>query len=289
MRRRKIGRMSEAGKAALARAAMAAVEPLVQLLLELGVTSPEAESLLRSLFVHTARHWLSGSGAGDDTPSDVRVALVTGVHRNFVRRILGESPRIAAARQQKGHRAERLLEAWYSDVAYLDSSGKPRDLSERAPEPSFYSLAGRYVPGAAPGVVLEELRRAGVVQWLPDRRVRVRSRSFRLLGLNASSVGEIGQRGRQLLETLTHNLREPEQAPFCDSLAAIEIDAARLPIVRALVARRASTFLAAIAQEFAAEALPPMRRDSRRRVRVGLTVYATEQSPPVAKRREKSR
>jgi hypothetical protein len=32
-------------KAALARAAMTAIEPLVDLLLELGITSPEAESL----------------------------------------------------------------------------------------------------------------------------------------------------------------------------------------------------------------------------------------------------
>ena len=37
--------------AAVARAAMAAIEPVVELLLDLGVTSPEAESLLRSLFV----------------------------------------------------------------------------------------------------------------------------------------------------------------------------------------------------------------------------------------------
>jgi hypothetical protein len=258
---------------------MAAVEPLVQLFLELGITSPEAESLLRSLFVHKAREWLAGSGEHGGNPSHARVSLVTGVHRNFVRRILREPPRIAAARQQKGHRAVRLLDAWHSDPAYLDSSGKPRDLSERAPQPSFYSLAADYVPGAAPGVVLEELRRAGVVQMLAENRVRVRSRSFRPHGLNAGNIGEIGERARELLETLTHNLREPEQALFCDSMPTIEIDPARLPIVRALIARRASTFLAAVGEEFSAEATPSRRSKPRQRVQVGLTVFSTEQSP----------
>src|SRR5579864_4787200 len=168
--------MSRDGKAVLARAAMQAVEPLVELLLELGITSPEAESLLRGLFVHKAREWLAVPGTAE-VPSDVRIALVTGVHRNFVRRILNEPPRIAPAREQKGHRTTRLLEAWHSDPRYLDSSGKPRDLSEREQEPSFHTLAATYVPGTAPSVVLGELRRAGLVQMLAEHRVRVRGRS----------------------------------------------------------------------------------------------------------------
>lgn len=271
--------MSKPEKAALARSAMAAVEPLVQLFLELGITSPEAESLLRSLFVHKAREWLAGSSEGGESPSDVRVSLVTGVHRNFVRQILGEPPRIAAVRQQKGHRAERLLDAWHSNPVYLDSSGKPRDLSERTPEPSFYALASQYVPGAAPGVVLDELRRAGVVQLLGEHRVRVRRRTFTLDGLNGTNVGQMGQRAGELLETLTHNLRQPETARYCDSMASIDIDPARLPIVRALIARRASTFLSAVGQEFSGEATASRRNKPKQRVRVGLTVFATEQCP----------
>jgi hypothetical protein len=268
--------MSEVEKATLARSAMAAIEPLVQLFLELGITSPEAESLLRSLFVHKAREWLARSSECGESPSDARVSLVTGVHRNFVRRILGEPPKIAAVRQHKGHRAERLLDGWYTDPAYLDSSGKPRDLSERSPEPSFYSLASQYVPGAAPRIVLEELRRAGVVQLLSEHRVRVRSRTFSLHGFNASNIGEIGLRSKELLNTLTHNLREPEETLFCESIPTIEIDAARLPIVRALIARRGSTFLSAVGQEFSAESTASRRNKPRQRVRVGLTVFASE-------------
>ncbi len=271
--------MTEPGKAALARSAMAAVEPLVELFLELGITSPEAESLLRSLFVHKARSWLAKLNGSRTIPSDVRVSLVTGVHRNFVRRILAEPPRIAAAREQKRHRAARLLEAWHTDPAYLDSNGKPRDLSKRVPEPSFFTLASTYVPGAAPGVVLQELHRAGVVQLLSEDRVRVRSRTFRVHGVNASGMSELGSRGRELLETLVRNLRDPNARILCDSMPSIEVDALRVPAIRDLIARRGGNFLAAIEQELAIEASLSYRRKSKKRVRIGVTAFETEHWP----------
>jgi hypothetical protein len=129
--------VSISGKTAVAQAAMAAAEPLVELLLELGVTSPEAESLLRGVFVHKTREWLARESATTSEPSDARVSLVTGVHRNFVRRILAEPPKIADAREQKSNRANRLLRGWYSDPGYLDTSGKPRDLPEREADRAF--------------------------------------------------------------------------------------------------------------------------------------------------------
>jgi len=254
---------------------MTAVEPLVELFLELGITSPEAESLLRSVYVHTAREWLAKSHAASADPSDVRVSLVTGVHRNFVRRILAEPPRIAAAREQKGHPAGRVLEAWHSDPKYLDSSGKPRDLSEKDQEPSFNSLVLDHLPGATPGMVLAELRRAGLVQMISEHRVRVRSRTFRLQGLNAGNIGELGSRGRELLETLTHNLREPESRRVCESMPSIEIDAAREPFVRDLIARRTGNFLTAMEQELAVATASPRLQRTGKRVRVGLTAVET--------------
>jgi hypothetical protein len=271
--------VSEAGNAALARSAMAAVEPLVELFLELGITSPEAESLLRSLFIHKARSWLAESSADGTRPSDVRVSLVTGVHRNFVRRILAEPPSTAAARGQKKHRTARLLDAWYTDGAYLDSSGKPRDLFKRQPEPSFFTLASTYTPGAAPGVVLQELHRAGVVQLLPLERVRVRSRTFRAQGVNVAGVSELGSRSRELLQTLIHNLREPDARILCDSMSSIEVDALRVPVIRDVIARRAGNFLAAIEQELAIEASLSHRRKSKKRVRIGLTAFESEHWP----------
>ena len=262
-------------KASMARAAMAAVEPLVELFLELGITSPEAESLLRSLYVHKARDWLVAQNGGV-SPSDARVALVTGVHRNFVHQILSEPPAIAIARQRKGHRADKLLEAWHKQPSYLDNAGKPRDLPEKGPAPSFEALVSAHVPGAATGVVLAELDRAGVVQLLSDRRVRVRSRSMRLAGVNIGSLADLGNRAKELLETLRHNLRQPQDRLFAESLPPIELDANRLPVVREVINRRASAFLQSLEQELASERTRPIRDRRRKTARLSLTVLETK-------------
>jgi hypothetical protein len=159
---------------------------------------------------------------------------------------------------------------------YLDSSGKPRDLPERDQEPSFYSLATAYLPGAAPGVVLEELRRAGLVQLLAEHRVRVRSRAFRTQGISVGTVGEMGSRARELLETLRHNLRDPAAPLFCETAQVFSIDAGRLSAVRNIINRRASTFLTAMENELAIEAEKATPGARRNRVKVGLTVFETE-------------
>ena len=265
-------RAETSGGAAVARAAMAAIEPLVELLLELGITSPEAESLLRGLFVHQARRWLIRHGGAD--PSDAHVALVTGVHRNFVSRLLAEPPKVAAARTQKGRHSSRLLRAWHSDPLYLDNSGKPRDLPERGPAPSFEALANSCIPGAAPRIVLQELRRAGVLHLLADQRVRVRSRTMRTPGINISSISSMGQLGKALLETAVHNLRTDTQDQlFCDSTPFIEVDAARLALVREVINRRATAFLQSLEAELAAEIRKPGAPKGGRKVQIALTVF----------------
>jgi hypothetical protein len=222
---------------------------------------------------------LARQSPGNSKPSDVRISLVTGVHRNFVRSILAEPPKIADAREQKTNRANRLLQAWYSDPLYLDISGKPRELPERGGKPSFQTLSATYVPGAAPGVVLDQLRRAGLVQTLSEHRLRVRGRTFRVHGLSLSSVAEIGTRARELLETLRQNLQEPESRRFCDSMRVVEIERGRIAAVRELINRRATTFLAGMEHELAVEAKRARRVKRKGRIKIGLTIYQTERGP----------
>jgi hypothetical protein len=251
---------------------MAAIEPLVELFLELGITSPEAESLLRGLFAHQARNWLKRHGEAE--PSDVHVALVTGIHRNFISRLLAEPPKVAAARARKGHRSSRLLHTWHSDPLYQDNSGKPRDLPLRGPAPSFEALAARCIPGAAPRIALQELQRAGVLHLLADQRVRVHSRTMRASGINGSSISGIGQLGKALLETLVHNLRAGTQdRRLCESTPFIEVDEARLAVVQEVINRRATAFLQSLEAELAAERRQPSMTRRGKKVQVALTVF----------------
>ena len=123
---------------------------------------------------------------------------------------------------------------------------------------------------------MAELHRAGLVQLLSEHRLRVRNRTFRMQGINPGNVGEMGTQARELLETLTHNLRQPESPRYSESTRSIEIDASRLPIIRDLIARRTGTFLTAMEQELTVLAGSVRSRRARKRVRVGLTAVETE-------------
>lgn len=264
---------STSNRTELGLAALGAIEPLVELFLELGITSPEAESLWRGVFVHKARSWLMGSEGGEP-PSDVQVALVSGVHRNFVRRLLAEPPKIAAVRERKGHRAARLLEAWHRDPAYLDSSGKPRDLPERGRPPSFEALVNAQAPGIPSRAVLRELNRAGVVELLADRRVRVRSRNMRVPGVSAANLKEVGKRSAEYLRTLIHNLREPRDDWLNERLVGMEISRSRMPIVREVIYRRTVAFLHSLELELMAERKRLNGRDTRV-ARLSVTAFGS--------------
>jgi hypothetical protein len=161
----------------VSRTAVAALKPVVELFLRLGVTSPEAEALLRAVYVHTAKRQISQALKSGQKPSDVRIALVTGIHRNFVRKILAEAPTISARRRWRGSSVSRLVSAWRIDPNYIDAFGRPLEIAEKDQEPSFRSLVQQYLPGVAPAVALSELRRANQVELISNHRLRLLSHS----------------------------------------------------------------------------------------------------------------
>ncbi len=261
-------------RARVAAAAMQAIEPLIDLLLQLGITSPEAESLFRTQFVHrTRRRLLAQHGRRGAT--DVRVALSSGVHRNFVHQILRRPPTIAPNRVRKGHRANRLIDAWHTDARYQDGDGKPRDLPRSGPAPSFRSLAQRYASSVAPRPLLAELARADAVVLARPASTRSQPAGSHRRH-HRKSVVEMGARARNLLDALLSNLSAPTDPLLCESTPQWRIERSRLPLVRAVVRRRTDAFLAALEAEIASENRRT-RRDARAAPTsaLALTIFET--------------
>src|SRR3984957_12510523 len=171
--------MRNARKAAVARAAMAAFAPLGNLFVELGVSSPEAESLLRSVLVHGA--FQRERESGDQAVSLSRIALLTGVHRNEVKRILSTPPGIDPGREARRHRGNRILAAWHTDPDYTSPDGKPKELDlkhTRRRGVSFWALVKHYAPGVWPRMILDELLRVGAVEQVSEQRLKVLVQSY---------------------------------------------------------------------------------------------------------------
>lgn len=160
-------------------ALMAALEalfrPLARVLADEGVSSPEAESLLRAVCVHQAAE-------AQKRPNASRIAFLTGLSRKEVSRILNDPPRVNPAWKGRCHLANKVLTAWYTDRAFVHD-GRPLLLPIKATQrkrPSFWMLARRYAPDVYPGLILRELSRVGALEKSRDGRVRPRKRRYRV-------------------------------------------------------------------------------------------------------------
>jgi hypothetical protein len=149
---------------------------LARLLIDHGVSSPEAESLFRAVCVHQVA--LAQAVRGK-RPNVSRIALVTGLDRKEVGQILKCPPRINPALETRS-RANKLLAGWYGDRTFVRKA-KPLPLPIKASErnrPSFWMLANRYAPGVYPGLILRELSRIGALEKLQNGRVRALRRRY---------------------------------------------------------------------------------------------------------------
>jgi Family of unknown function (DUF6502) len=186
--RSKRGQRDRAG--ALISAVEAVFRPLAQVLVEHGVSSPEAESLFRAVCVHEVAR-LQAIRAKSANAS--RVALVTGLDRKQVAKILKHPPRVDPALETRC-RAKKVLAGWYGDRSFARNA-KPLELpiktTERKRRPSFWMLARRYAPDFYPGLILRELSRVGAVEKLKDGRVRVRMRHFTARSLTEQTLREV--------------------------------------------------------------------------------------------------
>lgn len=264
----------------VARGLSEAFEPLIDLCLSLGITSPELEALLRSAFVQRAFVKLPRHPRTDRGPSDSRVSLATGVHRTEVGKI--RSARGAAGvkstmarKQQLYSRSARILHGWTTDPRFLTSGGVPLDLPlERNRERrSFEDLVEKYAPGNHPGSALKELRRRGTVDLLEDDIVRFRSAATRTDGLTKSNVATAARRMRQLGTTLVHNLQNPKQRRLYAETAPMKLKAQELAVIRAVLERRAKSFLDALEGEFQVREDAALHQETKQ---VGVGVYSWE-------------
>lgn len=265
----------------VAKALSAALEPLIDVCLSLGITSPEIEILLRATFVQRAfaklpRHTRTGRG-----PSDSKVSLAVGVHRSEVSRIRNAGGPAGAkatmeSKQRLYSKSARLLVGWTTDPRFLTSGGLPLDLPvERSKQRrGFADLVKKYAPGNHPGSVLKELRRRGNVELVGDDIVRFKGTTTRSTGLTHSNVAGAARRMKRLGDTLIHNLMNTQESRLYAETKTLSLAPDQVARVRALLERRARTFIAALESECLAqtETLAPGEIK-----RLGVSVFGWEE------------
>jgi hypothetical protein len=251
-------------------------EPLARLIVDHGVSSPEVERLLRSVCVHQAAKTDAANGK---KPNASRVALVTGVDRGEVTRILKTYPGTGVIESTR-HRVNRVLAGWHSDGDY-SSGGRPLVLPIKTGDhkrKSFWALAKRYAPGVYPGLILSELLRVSAAERLEDGCLRARTREYRAAEFSKESMSEIGARAHDLMQTLLNNATEASWPRICRTVERTDIDPKFLPLIRKMIADRSEYMLSGVQEEFKS-ARWNHTDPAGRGVRIGVTVFTHEDLP----------
>jgi hypothetical protein len=136
--------------------------PLIQLLLQHGVTYPQLADALKGVFIEAAQRSEHDTGRMTDSELAVR----TGIHRKDVKRLRSETAAQAPGRPDDTPRSltSAVFTRWLTDPDYCNKVGQPKALPRNADSAhSFDALVKSISKDVHPRTVLNELNRLNLV------------------------------------------------------------------------------------------------------------------------------
>jgi uncharacterized protein DUF6502 len=246
------------------------LDPLIDITFDVGITVHEFSQLVRERAVRTAASRIARESGRD---SKSRIAIVTGLPRSEVARILksDESP----SKRLGQHPARKVLAAWFDNPRFLAANGDPAVLPIFGKRRSFEKLVAMHSGGIPVRAMLDELTKVDAIERLPDQRVRAKSRIPILTGLTSTSVAAIGERARDLLDTLSKNIRGTSTPLFEGTALLEETDLESVSLIRREIADQGSSFVSganSLLNRSRGRTSKPMSKASTK-CRLGVTVY----------------
>jgi hypothetical protein len=251
------------------------LDPLLDLMFDVGLSVQELNHIVRFRAVHVAtKRLLRDSGRN----SKSRVAIITGIPRSEVTKLSKLANR---RRKTKGGQqpARRTLTGWFSDPKFLNTSGEPAVLPIFGKRRSFENLVSKYGAGIPVRAMLDELVQIGAVERLANQRVSTKTRVPISVGLTPNAIEAAGEHCKDLLGTLIQNLRRAERPMFEATSLISDAKPSMLPIIRRDVAEQGINLINA-ASSILKRSQGRMKKkgSTRNGCRVGVTIYYFEDS-----------
>lgn len=255
------------------------LRPLVRLLLSFSVQYPYLVNLLKLTYVEVATREFPL----DDRPqTDSRVSLLTGIHRQDVKRLRGEMMADASPPPVVSLGAQ-LVSRWLGEAVYQDARGRPRPLPRQATqggEASFERLVQTVNKDIRPRVVLDEWLRLGVAELDRQDRVVLRTEAFVPVHGVEEKLFYFGKVIHDHLAASEHNLTAG-QPPMLDQCVYFD-----------QLTEQSAEQLADYARSLAGEAMQALNRralalqqadatkpDATHRTNFGLYFYRVDEAP----------
>jgi hypothetical protein len=172
------------------------------------------------------------------------------------------------------HPARNVLAAWFDDPRFLAANGDPAVLPIFGKRRSFEKLVSMHSRGIPVRAMLDELTQIDAVERLEDQRVKVKSRIPILTGRTGSAITVIGERAKDLLDTLMSNLRSTSKPLFEGTALADEADVEMVTLIRREIAEQGANFINSANSLFSRSSVKARRLAKRStKCRLGVTVY----------------
>jgi hypothetical protein len=140
---------------------------------------------------------------------------------------------------------------------------------------SFEQLVAMHSRGIPVRAMLDELTQIDAVERLTDQRVKAKSRIPILTGLTVNAIAGVGDRARDLLETLTNNLRRTTNPMFIGTAVTDETDGEMVSLGRREIAEQGTNFINSANSLFSRSSSKPSRSITKTsaKCRLGVTIY----------------
>ena len=213
-----------------------------------------------------------------------RIALLSGLTRKEVQRLLEAPTADDSDAGERYNRAARVVAGWVRDKDFADAAGHPKPLalqdSESRDRASFADLVRRFSGDIPFRAVLDELLRVGVVEKLGDSTVELKTRAYVPESGDADKLNILGTDVADLVATIDHNLQHGGDDPFFQRKVMYD----NVPLEALEEFRRLSNAQAQTLLEQLDKWLSQHDRDTRPetsgtgRVRTGIGIYYFEEN-----------
>lgn len=203
--------MEKSARGVLHTAVARILRPLVRILLKNGISYRTFADIARSQFVEIAQKEFGIEGRKQSVS---RVAVITGLTRKEVTRLLKFSVPSDREKSDRYNRSTRAISGWRRDRDFFNSMGRPDILAVSGPGKTFQQLVARYSGDIPYRAVLDELLRAGIVECPDENRVKLIKQAYLPRGDEAMKIHILGIDTSYLIDTISHNLQGGESEAF---------------------------------------------------------------------------
>lgn len=188
---------------ALSVATLHLLRPLVRIFLRNNVSHRTFAELAKRIYVEVAN---TEFGIAGKKQTVSRIAILSGLTRKDVQRLLRPQTDSHSIADEEYHRASRVVTGWIRDPHFGDGKGHPRPLRMEGKGASFNQLGKHYSGDISVRALLDELLRVGVVKQLKDGRICLLSRGYVPQEGSVEQLQILGTDSADLISTIDYNV-----------------------------------------------------------------------------------